>query len=195
MTPQDRKLTQGTVIPSFDAGAKFYIVPSSGTIPWGYQAGSVIAGVMYFGGAVYPIASIPDGYGLYRNGGTIDGFSPITAAGTVVFTNKVITPRVFAEASNGTISLNVDLYDQHNVTALAVAGTVPTPTGTPFDAQKIILRIKDNGTARALTWSGIFRAVGNSLPTTTVLSKIIYLGFVYNSTETKWDLIAKAQEA
>jgi len=57
------------------------------------------------------------------------------------------------------------------------------------------IRIKDNGTARALTYNAVFRAMGNALPTTTVLSKTLYMGFIYNATDTKWDLVAVAQEA
>jgi hypothetical protein len=34
-----------------------------------------------------------------------------------------------------------------------------------------------------------------TLPTTTVISKTLYLGMIYNSTDTKWDVVAVAQEA
>lgn len=191
----DRKLTQGTAITAIAAADKYYAVTPGGPNPWGYVTPLILLNNLVSGGTIYPIASIADGDALYRNGGTVSGFTPITAAGTAVFTNKTITPRAYSEASNGTITFDVDTYDMHIVTAQAVAGTVPTPTGTPFQGQKFILRIKDNGTARALTWSSVFRAVGNSIPSTTVLSKVLYLGFIYNSTETKWDLIAKAQES
>ena len=60
---------------------------------------------------------------------------------------------------------------------------------------KLIIWIKDNGTARALSWNAIYRAVGITLPTTTVISKTLYVGFIYNSTDTKWDAVATNQEA
>ena len=51
--------------------------------------------------------------------------------------------------------------------------------------------IKDNGTARSLGWNAIYRASSDlALPATTVLGKTLYCGFIYNSTDTKWDLIA-----
>jgi len=29
------------------------------------------------------------------------------------------------------------------------------------------------------------------LPTTTIVSKTVYLGFMYNSTDSKWDLLSR----
>lgn len=84
---------------------------------------------------------------------------------------------------------------QYNVTAIAQAFTLAAPSGTPKQGQKLIIRIKDNGTARAITFNSIYRAVGTPLPTTTVVSKTLYLGFIYNATDIKWDLVASAQEA
>jgi hypothetical protein len=81
------------------------------------------------------------------------------------------------------------------ITAQAGALLFNSPGGTLVQGRKLMIRIKDNGTARALTWNAVFRAMGTALPSTTVLSKTLYLGFIYNSTDTKWDLIASAQEA
>lgn len=92
-------------------------------------------------------------------------------------------------------SLNCDTTDQFEVTAQAGALLFNAPSGTPVGGQKLIIRIKDNGTARALTYNAIFRPMGNALPTTTVVSKTLYMGFIYNATDSKWDLVAVAQEA
>jgi hypothetical protein len=73
--------------------------------------------------------------------------------------------------------------------------TINAPTGTPATGNKFIFRFKDNGTARALTWNGAFRAVGVTIPTTTVVSKVTYVGCVYNATETTWDVIAVTTQA
>lgn len=81
------------------------------------------------------------------------------------------------------------------VTALAAAATFAVPSGTPANGNTLLIRIKDNGTARALGWNAIYRAVGNTLPTTTVISKTLYVGAKYNSADSKWDVIAVAQEA
>jgi len=113
-------------------------------------------------------------------------------------TNKRIEPRVVSAASYTTdtgTSLSVATTDVFIVTAQAGALKFNNPGGTPVQGQKLIIRIKDNGTARALTYDTQFRAMGTSLPSTTVISKTLYMGFIYNSTDTKWDLIAAAQEA
>lgn len=69
------------------------------------------------------------------------------------------------------------------------------PSGTPQHGEKIIIRIKDNGTARALTYDTQYRAIGVTLPTTTVISKILYIGGIWNATDTKLDIVAVANEA
>jgi len=58
-----------------------------------------------------------------------------------------------------------------------------------------MIRIKDNGTARAITYGTDYRAIGITLPTTTVLSKTTYIGLIYNSTDTKWDAIGVTTQA
>lgn len=138
-----------------------------------------------------------------------NGTSPMTAVtaptggvvgttDTQTLTNKRMTQRIGTVASGSTITPTGDASDQYNVTALAVPATIAAPSGTPTDGQKLVLRIKDNGTARALTWtttSGAYRAVGVTLPTTTVLSKVLYIGCIYNSADVYWDVVAVVQQA
>ena len=109
-----------------------------------------------------------------------------------------VPPRVVSVASASPILPTSDSADQYNVTALAAAVTVSAPSGTPANGQKLTLRIKDDGTARALTWiitTGGYRVIGATLPTTTVISKTTYIGCIYNSTDTFWDVVAIAQQA
>jgi len=108
-------------------------------------------------------------------------------------------PRVVSVASSATPTPNADTTDQYELTALAAAAAFGSPTGTPLNGQKLMIRIKDNGTARALTWttgsSGSYRAIGTDLPTTTVANKTIYVGCVYNSAALRWDAVAVAEES
>ena len=116
---------------------------------------------------------------------------------TQTLTSKRVTPRIDTVASAATITPTGDSSDQYTVTALATAATIAAPSGTPTDGQKLVIRIKDNGTARALTWtttSGAYRACGVTLPTTTVISKVVYIGCIYNSQDLFWDVIAVAQQ-
>lgn len=110
---------------------------------------------------------------------------------TITMTNKRITPRVNTEASSATSTPTSDSTDLWTITALAAADAIAAPTGTPTDGQKLIIRIKDNATARALTWNAIYRASSDlALPTTTIISKTMYCGFIYNNADSKWDFIA-----
>lgn len=81
----------------------------------------------------------------------------------------------------------------YTLTALAAAASFSAPSGTPVDGNTLTIRIKDNGTARALTWNAIYRSLDTTnaaLPSTTVISKWMMLGFIYNATDAKWDLVS-----
>ena len=59
----------------------------------------------------------------------------------------------------------------------------------------MIIRIKDDGTVRAITWGASFVAKGTSLPTTTVISKLLTVGFIYDTVSATWGCVASSQEA
>lgn len=111
-------------------------------------------------------------------------------------TTNRITKRVDTVTSSATPTINTDNVDMFTITALATAITSMTTnlSGTPTEGQSLIIRIKDNGTARAITWGASFVARGATLPTTTVLSKYLYIGFIYNSVAAIWDCVAVVQE-
>jgi hypothetical protein len=123
-------------------------------------------------------------------------------AGTIVgtsdaqtLTNKRIDPRVSTAASTATLAPDISSFDQYNLTAQAEALSVSAPTGTPQDGNKLIIRILDNGTARAITWNATYTAIGVTLPTTTTANKMLYVGCIYNFTNTRWDVIALTVQA
>jgi hypothetical protein len=112
-----------------------------------------------------------------------------------------IKPKVNS-AANVTSPLAWDStsYDEYAITALANALTINADANaSPADGQRMMFRFKDNGTARALTWTtgstNSFRVVGVTLPTTTVASKLVYIGCVYNAADSRWDAVAVSQEA
>lgn len=115
-------------------------------------------------------------------------------ATTDTLTNKRITPRVVSTTDDTTAVIDVDVTDEYVLTAVATATTFST-TGTPVNGQKLIIRFKDAGVAKGLTWDAVFNVIGVTLPTTTVASKTHYVGCVYNSTSSKWDVLAVAVEA
>ena len=81
------------------------------------------------------------------------------------------------------------------ITAQAVGLTLANPTGTFTEGQALMIRIKDNGTARTIAFDTNYRAIGVTLPTTTVISKTLYLGIIYNATDGKWDVVGTPQQA
>jgi len=185
--------------------------PSAGVLTncTGLPAASILAGS--FGAGAYVIstslqaATIELGHAtdttLSRSAAgvlAVEGVVIPSISSTNTLTNKRVQPRILSAASYTTdtgTSLNIDNCDIFIVTAQAGALLFNAPGGTLAQAERLVIRIKDNGTARALTWDAVFRAMGTALPSTTTLSKTMYMGFFYNSTDTKWDLVALATEA
>ena len=103
-------------------------------------------------------------------------------------------PRVQSVVSSATVTAT-STNDLVKITAQAAALALANPTGTFAEGQALIFRIKDNGTARAISFDTNFRAVGVTLPTTTTISKTTYVGCIYNSTDDKFDVIASLTQA
>lgn len=80
------------------------------------------------------------------------------------------------------------------VTALEADAELQNPTGTKANGDTLLIRIKDDGSARALTYDSEYRAIGIDLLATTVASKTHYELFIYNSADSKWDGIAVGSE-
>ena len=134
-------------------------------------------------GTNYTVSTITSGVGI----------TVTNAAGSITIANTQ-TPGTVTSASTITPTITTA---QYNVTALATSATFAAPSAG-VDGQKLTIRIKDNGTAQTLTWtttSGGYRIIGTTLPTTTTASKVIYVGCVYNSQDTFWDVVAVATQA
>ena len=98
--------------------------------------------------------------------------------------------------SSATPTVNTDNCDAVTITALATAITSMTTnlSGTPTNFQPLIFRIKDDGQL-GLLHGDLVLLQWCRPPTTTVISKILTVGFIYDTVLSKWACIASAQEA
>ena len=110
--------------------------------------------------------------------------------GSVIVPSRVATTITQAAAP----AINTDTVSIAHITGLAQAITSMTTnlTGTPTEGQTLRIDITDNGTARAITWGTSFESSTVTLPTTTVLSTRLDIGFVWNSVTSKWRCVATA---
>jgi hypothetical protein len=146
-------------------------------------------GVIYGTGTAYAITAA----------GTTGQILTSNAAGTPTWSSAFNATAVSTASVTSPLAWDSSSYAQYALTALANALTINADANAaPVDGQKMTFRIKDNGTARALTWTTgsakSFRVIGTTLPTTTVVSKIVYVGCIYNAADSRWDVVAVGQE-
>lgn len=103
-------------------------------------------------------------------------------------------PIVRSTATTSSLAINTQLQGTRRFTALATSLNIGVPTN-PYDGQRIMYCIRDNGIPRALTWDPIFVPIGVSLPTGTVPNKWMYVGTVYNADAAAWHVIAVNMQA
>jgi hypothetical protein len=106
-----------------------------------------------------------------------------------------IDPRVTSTASGTSLTPDISTTDIYAYTALAANLTINAPIGTPLNGNKLIFRILDNGTTRTLTWNATYTVIGVTLPTATTANKTVYVGCIYNTANTRWDVIAVTTQA
>jgi hypothetical protein len=105
-----------------------------------------------------------------------------------------VKPRVVIITDATSVTMNADVTDiasQINTQVIGVL-TINAATGSLFDGQKIIFRIQSTN-IQEFAWNSAF--VGSAdlaLPTVSTGSdKYDYMGFIYNSSTSKWHLLAK----
>lgn len=178
-----------TAQPGSPANGDVYIIPASAT---GTQWATFTLGdlVIYRDGTWTAFAPVE---GVVVNvAGTLKQWTG--SAWSAIVGGASRSPAIQAVTSSATVTPTFD-DDMVKITAQAAGLTLANPTGTPIAGLGMVIRIKDNGTARSITFGSQYRAIGLSLPTTTVISKTLYIAMIYNSDDTKWDVVAVGQEA
>jgi hypothetical protein len=131
---------------------------------------------------------------------TFDKTSNLLTTVNIVATGNISNTRINTRVANngattsGTIVPTADVSDQYNILNLSGSITMAVPSGTFLDGQKLTLRIRDDGNAQSITWTtagaNSYRAIGATLPASTTANKLIYVGCVYNSQDSYWDVVA-----
>lgn len=189
------------------------------TDTWGTKLNSDLDTIdaLFTTGPVLKVASGGTGAatltGIVKGNGT-SAFTAVTApSGTIVgtsdtqtLTNKRIDPRVSSTASiTSPLDWNSDSYDLYAATAQSGALTINADAGTPVNGQKAVFRFQDDGTARTITFTGgsskgfqpvgvTLTASGSNWTYTTTINKLVYFGCIYNAADSRWDVVALAQE-
>jgi len=110
----------------------------------------------------------------------------ISVTGSVIPNTQIISSSVSVTPTYGN--------DLVAITGLSTNVTINNPTGTWPEGKDLTIRIKDNGVARTITWDTKYRAIGVTLPNTTIASKTTYIGLIYNSIDDKFDVIGSTTE-
>ena len=128
-----------------------------------------------------------------------DGTNVYSANATATFTSGTISgtavnPRVVAAADATSITINADTTDEATQANTQAVGTltINAPTGTPVSGQKLILRITSSN-VQTFSWNSAFMGGTDlGLPVGTSGGGLTdYMGFIYNSTASKWQIVGK----
>lgn len=210
-TPSSGTLTNCSGLPATGLVADTTTAVGFGTIELGHASDTTLsrssAGVLAVEGNTIPMNGTAQTatFGTIELGHASDTTLSRSAAGvlavegvvipsissTNTLTNKRVTLRTGSTTSSATPTINTDNYDVYQLTAQAADITSFTTnlSGTPTDGDGLIIEITGTA-ARAITWGASFEASTVALPTTTVSTDKLTVGFIWNSATSKWRCIA-----
>lgn len=189
--------------PTFTAPVLGTPASGTGTNITGIPAANILAGS--FGAGAYVISTSLQAATIELGAATdttlsrvsagviaVEGVTVDTISATNTLTNKRITKRVSAlSANSATPAINTDTTDVVHITAQSATITSFTTnlTGTPVDGDTLRVSITGTG-AISLTWGTSFEASTVALPTTTVTTARLDVGFFWNTETSKWRCVS-----
>lgn len=105
-----------------------------------------------------------------------------------------ISKRVVSVASASSVTPNANITDiliQANTEPLGTL-TINAPTGSPTNGQTFVFRLSSTA-VQTFAWNAIYQgSTDGALPAASSgAGKTDYMGFIYNSTSNKWQMLAK----
>lgn len=96
----------------------------------------------------------------------------------------------YVQVSNTTSwTIDSDTYEYAENTGLTGNLTINNPTGTPTPGQRLWVSVTGTA-ARTITHGSAFEASTTALPTTTVTTARLDIGYVWNAATSKWRVVA-----
>jgi hypothetical protein len=154
-----------------------------------------VNGLTLTGGPLTPTSTITLGGTLdLSSPPAIGGTAPAAGAFTTLSASSGLTTRVVIVADATSITVNADTTDiaiQANTQAVGSL-TINAPTGTIVNGQKFILRLRSTN-VQTFAWNAVFQGSTDiALPNASSGANLYdYVGFIYNSAASKWQMIAK----
>ncbi len=161
------------------------------------DAGNTVGQIVVIKPTTYWADNFADFLGInFADNGTFTATGATNIATALTGKSARLMPRLITAASAATLTPDISAANIYELSAQAAALTIANPAGTPNDGDVFIFRIKDNGTARAISFGTAYANVsGLDLITTTVISKWNYIGVQYNAVAAKWHIISISTEA
>ena len=126
------------------------------------------------------------------------GYLLVAGASAPTYTNSIsgiaVQQRVVTAADGTSITVNATTSDMVTQANTQPGGTltINAPTGSPTDGQRLTLRIRST-VSQTLSWNTVFAGSADiTLPISSSGNGLYdYIGFMYNSTANKWQIMGK----
>jgi hypothetical protein len=202
---------------SFIAGAQIITTATIGNFAASFAGGTVTNTTTFLGtvfvnnstsatstmsGALRVLGGVGIGGALYVSASSFVNGSQIITADTVgayitagqTLKGQYIPRTTSTNAISGqSVLIDASLYDSCVITTNGGTITIGIKTGyVPFDGQKLMIRLYGSSQTN-LTWNfnaNNFRIVGISPPQVIYPSITIYIGIMYNSSVSYWDILS-----